>query len=267
MDTKKIKRTGIGKKSSQLLSELAAKNKAIFTFGEARALLKEKKPATAKLLHDLVRNGWLFRIAKGIYMILPLEAGAKPEFTEHEFAIASSMAGEGYISYWSALNYYGFTEQVPKTVFVAITRRKKEKEVLGLRIRFVCIKKKKFFGFKKICINNIHVRIAEKEKAIIDCLDLPRNCGGISEAVKAISGAKDEIDSKKMEMYAKRMGNNAVINRLGYIFELLGIKTALKPGKHPALLEPEAGTKGRYNQKWNIIENVPKKELLSWREH
>ena len=70
-----------------------------------------------------------------------------------------------------------------------------------------------------------------------------------------------------MEMYAKRMGNNAVINRLGYIFELLGIKTALKPGKHPALLEPEAGTKGRYNQKWNIIENVPKKELLSWREH
>ena len=44
MDTKKIKRTGIGKKSSQLLSELAAKNKAIFTFGEARALLKEKSP-------------------------------------------------------------------------------------------------------------------------------------------------------------------------------------------------------------------------------
>ena len=44
-----------------------------------------------------------------------------------------------------------------------------------------------------------------------------------------------------MEMYAKRMGNNAVINRLGYIFELLGIKTALKPGKHPALLEPGSG--------------------------
>ena len=82
-------------------------------------------------------------------MILPLEAGAKPEFTEHEFAIASSMAGEGYISYWSALNYYGFTEQVPKTVFVAITRRKKEKEVLGLRIRFVCIKKRSSLVLKK----------------------------------------------------------------------------------------------------------------------
>ena len=87
MVTNKIERAGIGKKSSRLLSELAENNKSIFTVDEAVAILKEKKSSVTKLLHDLTRNRWLFRLSRGKYLILPLEAGIKPEFTEHEFII------------------------------------------------------------------------------------------------------------------------------------------------------------------------------------
>ncbi len=267
MTTKKTERAGLGKKSSRLLSELAENNKTIFTVDDTVKILKEKKSSVTKLLHDLTRNKWLFRISRGKYLILPLEAGVKPEFTEHEFIIASQLINPYYISYWSALNYYGFTEQVSKTVFVATTKRKREMNLLGLKIKFVTIKENKFFGFKKILVNNRPVNIAEREKVIIDCLDLPRNCGGITEVIKAIDSAREELDFKKLEDFAKKMKNYAIINRLGYILELLNIKTNLTSSKHYVFLDPLIKKKLSYNAKWKIIENISKTDLLSWREH
>jgi len=268
MVTKKTeRRAGIGKKSSRLLSELAENNKSIFTVDDAVKVLGEKKSSVTKLLHDLTRNRWLFRLSRGKYFILPLEAGVKPEFTEHEFIIASKLIEHYYISYWSALNYYGFTEQVSKTVFVATTKRKREMNLLGLKIKFVTVKDNKFFGFKKILINNRPVNIAEKEKVIVDCLDLPRNCGGITEVIKALDSGREELNFRKLEDYAQKMKNQAIINRLGYILELLGIETKLKSGKHYVFLDPLLKKKISYNAKWKIIENIPKKDLLLWREH
>lgn len=268
MITKKTgQRIGLGKKSSILLSKLSENNKTIFTIGDAVRILKEKKSSVTKLLHDLTRSKWLFRLSRGKYLILPLEAGVKPEFTEHEFIIASSLIEPYYISYWSALNYYGFTEQVSKTVFVATTKRKRGMFILGIKIKFATIKKNKFFGFKKIIINSHPINIAEKEKVIVDCLDLSRDCGGIIEVIKSIDSAREELDFRKLEVYAKKMENHAIINRLGYIMELLGIKTKLKPSKHYVFLDPLIKKKISYNAKWKIIENVPKTNLLSWMEH
>ncbi len=274
MVTKKIKkakslltRKGLGKKSALLLSTLSAENKNIFTLREAVSVLKEKKSSVTKLLHDLTIKNWLFRLSKGKYLILPLEAGAEPTFTEHEFILASVLISPYYISYWSALNYYGLTEQVSKTIFVATTKRKLKKEIMGLNFKFVTLNNKKFFGFKTVQLNNHPVHIAEKEKAIVDCLDLPRNCGGIIEAIKAIDGSKEELDFHKLIAYAKKMHNAAILNRLGYIFELLKIKAEIKPSEHYVLLEPIGKKKGTYNKKWKIIENIATEALVSWREH
>ena len=58
-------RKGLGKKSAFLLSTLAEKNKNIFAISEAMTILNEKKSSVTKLLHDLTKNNWLFRINKG----------------------------------------------------------------------------------------------------------------------------------------------------------------------------------------------------------
>ncbi len=256
-------RKGLGKKSAFLLSTLAEKNKNIFAISEAMTILNEKKSSVTKLLHDLTKNKWLFRINKGKYLIMPLEAGAEPKFTEHEFIIASFLAQPYYISYWSALNYYGLTEQVSNTIYIATTKRRLEKNIMGLRFKFTTIKQNKFFGFKKVLINNYSINIAEKEKAIIDCLDFSRNCDGITEAIKSIENAKKELDFNKLIDYAKKMENKAILNRLGFILELLGIKTNIKPSNHYVLLDVFSKSKGTYNKKWKVIENIRKEELLS----
>jgi len=264
--TKKT-RKGLGKKSALLLSTLSAANKTIFTLDEAVLVLKEKKSSVAKLLYDLTNKNWLFRLSRGNYLILPLEAGPNPTFTEHEFVIASHLISPYYISYWSALNYYGMTEQVSRTIFIATTKRKLEKELLDLKFKFITLHKTKFFGFKAIKQNHHAINIADKEKAIIDCLDLPRYCGGIIEVVKAIDGCKEELDLHKLIVYARQMQNTAILHRLGYILELLGIKSNIVPSKHYVILDPVGKKKGAYNKKWKIIENIPHQDLLSWREH
>lgn len=260
-------RKGLGKKSAYLLSKLSENNQNLFTRNDALKILDEKNSSVNKLLHDMADNKWLFRIKRGTYLILPLEAGIESKFTEHEFIVASSLISPYYISYWSALNYYGLTEQVSKTIFIATTKRKQEREIMGLTFKFITLNKTKFFGFKTIQINNHPVNIAEKEKAIIDSLDQPRNCGGIVEVIKAIDEAKDELDLDKLIIYAKKMKNSAILNRLGYILELLKVKAKIKPGKFYVFLDPLTQKKGTYCQKWKIIENLPKEELLSWREH
>ena len=260
-------RKGLGKKSALLLSTLSAENKNIFTLHDAVLVLDEKKSSVTKLLHDLTARNWLLHITKGTYLILPLEAGAEPQFTEHEFVIASALVSPYYISYWSALHYYGLTEQVSKTIFIATTKRKRDIHILGLTFKFITVHRRKFFGFKRTQIKDHVVNIADREKAIVDCLDFPRNCGGISEVFKAIDGAKEEFNVGKLTAYAKKMRNAAILNRLGFFLELLGIKTPIKPSNHYVMLDPLNKKKGEYNAKWKLIENIRKKELFSWREH
>ena len=58
-------------------------------------------------------------------MIIPLGA-EKGEYTLHEFIIGSLLVKSSAIAYRSALNYHGFTEQIPNTVLVQTTVRKKK---------------------------------------------------------------------------------------------------------------------------------------------
>ena len=92
---------GLGRKVSHLFTTLSGQGKAIFTTQEAHQILGGSYSAIYKLLHDLVRGGWLRSLAKGRYLIIPLEAGPERLYTAHEFLIAHYLSPEGYIAYWT----------------------------------------------------------------------------------------------------------------------------------------------------------------------
>lgn len=58
--------------------------------------------------------------------------------------IASHLVAPAYVSYWSALHFYGFTEQVPLTTFVATTKKKRPVTFRDFPFRFVTVKSRKF---------------------------------------------------------------------------------------------------------------------------
>jgi len=265
----------LGKTGSDLLTEMTRQGKRIFTFKDAAKTYGSSGQSLRELLSTLVKRGWLLRVEKGKYLILPLEAGREREWTEHEFIIASYLIEPYYIGFRSALNYYGYTEQISRTVFIVSTRRKLKSslEVSGVTYRFVSLAERKFFGVRQVSINGYQVNISEPEKTIVDCLDQLRYCGGISEVAKALWYGRDELDLVKMAEYSRRNGNRAAGQRLGYLIEMLGLRAEKAIARllqsmsnRYAPLDTLSESKGRYIDRWKIVANVPDDELSRWKE-
>jgi len=265
----------LGKAGSNLLTELSRQNKKIFTYHDAVEIFGSNDRQLRELLSTLVKKGWLQRLEKGKYLILPLEAGSEGEWTEHEFVIASYLVEPYYIGFNSALNYYGYTEQISRTVYIASTRRKFKSthKISGVTYQLVQVAEHKFFGYRSVSINGYEINISEPEKTIVDCLDRIKHCASIEELGKALWYGREEIDFEKMAEYSVRNGNQAVNQRLGFLIDSLGIesKKALQillknQSSRYTPLDIWRDPKGKHIKTWKIILNVPEKNLSQWRE-
>lgn len=264
----------LGSAGSTLLTEMSRQGKRIFTFEEAAKAYGSDGRGLRDLLSTLVKRRWLQRIEKGLYLILPFEAGREGEWTEHEFVIASYLIRPYYVGFRSALNYYGYTEQTTRTVFVVSTRRKLKPalQVSGVTYRFVYVPERKFFGVAEVILGGYPVSISDKEKTIVDCLGRLEYCGGVGEVAKALSYARGEVDYAKMAQYSQRNGNRAASQRLGYLLEALDLGTAealrllrQNMSRSYAPLDTLAEPTGRHVERWKVVVNVPDSELLQWK--
>lgn len=94
------RRKGLSKKESYLLSYLAENRKNIFTLRDVTETLNGSYENAKVTVERLVKKKWVVRIVKGKYLLVPLSAGIKGEYTEHEFIIAS-LFEPCYVAYWT----------------------------------------------------------------------------------------------------------------------------------------------------------------------
>ena len=71
------------------------------------------------------------------------------------------------------------TEQVPRTVFVQSTRRKRPVEVLGIRFRIVPVSQARLFGVTRRTLDGKAVQVTDREKTLLDAAARPDLSGGI----------------------------------------------------------------------------------------
>jgi len=240
-----------------------AQQKDFFFFEDLLHSTKIKREALWVIVSRLEKEGFIRRIEKGKYLIVPLSADR--EYTLHEFIIGSVLVEPYAIAYWSALNYHGLTEQIPGSVFLQTTswKEKQSIDVFGVNYRIVRVKSEKFFGLEKIWIENAQINITDKEKTIIDCLDKPHCCGGLIEPIKALKNGHKELDFKKLALYANHIGNTGVVRRLGYICDVLNLKIDLQPvrTRNYLLLDPTSPTAEKKSAKWRLIVNLEEEKL------
>jgi len=234
-----------------------ARNGQVFTLEQLHRQTEIPKSVLSVMLSRWEDRGFVERIERGKYLIIPLES-EKGKYTLHEFVIASHLVRPSAIAYWSALHYHGLTEQIPITVFVQTTARKKKNqiEVFGVDYRIVRVKPEKFFGFKKEWIEEISVTVTDREKTVIDCLDRPEYAGGIVEVAKALESAS--LDRETLGRYAQQLGNNAVVRRLGYLSEQMGIPLdlPLPTSRRYLLLDPTMPHQGENDPRWRLVINT-----------
>lgn len=258
-----ITREPLGKLEAQFLTKVAVR--PAFSIEEARQLLRHgKEGPTRQFLDRLQRKGWVRRIKSGKFAPIPLSSGETRTPQLHEFLIAMELVSSAAIAYWSALNHHGMTEQIPRTVFIQTDHpvRRPPKQALGISFKIVSVRAKKFFGIAKDWVNEQPFSITDREKTIIDGLDLPEYVGGVGEIAKALSQVWDELNEAKLREYAAKIGNSAVAKRLGFLMETLGFgspeairkATRLASGFSP--LDPTLPKRGRHNRRWGLLINA-----------
>jgi predicted transcriptional regulator of viral defense system len=256
---------GLSRREALALTRLASQNRNIITISDIQDAIEISYDDAKKIANDLVHKQWLDRLKSGTYLIVPLAAGETGEYTAHEFVIASHLADPMYISYWTALNYHGLTEQVPMTVFAATTDQVPDRDIHGVAYTFVTITAAKFFGYDSLAIDAQQVNVASVEKTLVDCADHPENCGGIGELAKGLATA--DVESAALTEYLLRLGNGAAIKRIVYLADLLEIDLGQRDELVDAFtsgyskLDPTRGDEGRHTSEYRLLVNVPEEEI------
>ncbi len=250
----------------RFIAAMASKDKRVFSIDDAIPYWSSPHQ-TRKALSRLQKNGWIDRLERGLYLIVPLEAGPSRLWTEDSFVLAAQLAPDGIIAYWTALNYWGMTEQIPRTTFVQIRNRRSRAKInlLGMRFQFVTIVERKFFGARDELSNGMTFRITDREKTIIDGCDRPELSGGILQVSRALESG-ESLNWDKVGSYLRRMDSGAVYKRLGFIVESLGLDLPTKDQmldqwrasitEGIADLEPGGSKQGHIDTGWRIRVNV-----------
>lgn len=261
--TRNITRNPLGKMEARFLSEMGPR--PIFSTEEARRLLGGKgADYTPQFLERLEQKGWIRRIQRGRFAIVPLSSGHKRTPQLHEYLVGMQLVTPAAIAYWSALNHHGMTEQLPRMVYLATNHRvyRSHRQALGISFQIVSVRPAKFFGIMQDWVNEQPFRITDREKTIIDGLDLPRCVGGIGEIAKAISGSWSQLNEAKLREYAGKIGNSGVAKRLGFLMETLrlGDPEALRKAVPLASgflpLDPTLPKRMKYNRRWGLLVNA-----------
>ena len=267
-----------GTQGVRLLRALAEEGRLVFSSTEAReSALRIGVPEgyVNGLLGLMVRNGWLTRLRRGLYA----RSGAAPgEVQVHPFVIATRLVSPSAISHWSALNYHGLTEQVPrvvtaftpkKVVTPSMRRGNKKRrgrhawEVGGVRYEYVSVKKEHFFGIEQIWVDeNSRVPITDRERTALEAFISPRTFGGIGEGIRIIEAHVHSLDVAKLVQYACRYGKIAPAKRVGWALERAGAEgSVLEPllrmpaaGYHA--LDPSRPRGGPRDNRWMLQENL-----------
>jgi len=108
------------------------------------------------IISKLIQSDWLVKIERNKYMINNQKL--------HDFELANFIYQPSYISFESALNYWGILSQFPFETTSATLKNSKLKKNNDKNFSFTKIDKKYYFGFIKV--NNF--LIASREKALFD---------------------------------------------------------------------------------------------------
>jgi predicted transcriptional regulator of viral defense system len=260
---------------AKLILRLEWDKQAIITTEDALKILGVSYDHTRQILHRLSRDRWLAMIKPGKYELIPAERGELAFADTNHLFIGSALVEPYYFSYTTAAFFHGLTTQAASTVYIATNRgMPRQMLIREKQYRVVVQPEHKFFSFTQVDAYGSQVNMAEREKTILDSLDRPGYAGDIPEVAGMIQRGKSNLDWEKLVDYAVRFETKVLLQRLGYLIDLLNIH--IEPQVRNRLFVQASGntkcylgqprhwhTGGNYDSTWRVVDNIPRQELLA----
>lgn len=213
---------------------------------------------TAKsIIRDLLLFNYIKRVKHNLYVICNIEFKS---VIADQYMIASKIKDDAYISYHSALEYYGVKNQVFYEVYVSTKKRFTNFEFEGISYKYV--NSKYDFGI----VQYDKVRITDKERTFIDCIDRTELSGGNEELIMCLE-LFGRLNGVKILEYLKKYKSSKLYAKVGFFLELYsehyGIEQSIIEkcrkkcvNKRLYFNEETKRMKSKYIKEWNLI--VPK---------
>ena len=260
-------------KMGQWVEDLPKRGKSVFSKQEI-----EKQFST--LSHYSIRNS-LYRLSKkkkiqsvwhDFYAVILSEYGLKSivppmEYIDH---LMKFLDKDYYIALLSAAALQGAAHQAPMEFFVVTNSRiLRNKQKNDVKINFVTKKNMPTQYITQIMVSSGYVNVSCPELTAFDLIMYEKNVGGINRVATVLSELAETLNFEIIsEVFLKSL-NVAIIQRLGYILDLLEFKELaytlfqksknadIKFRKYPlsVLSEKKNYTDFQINDKWKIIIN------------
>ena len=256
-----------GGSERRILGHLAALEKPVITAADLGIVVGGREAANL-ILSRLARKGWLLRLRRGAYSVVPLSSASLTPSLEDPLAAAMGLFAPCYISGWTAAQRWDLTEQVFNSIAVYSARpqRRSSQTVGGLNFQVRSVRPETVFGTTRVWSGTMAVEFATIHRTLLDVLDVPDMGGGGRQALEIAKAywAKPEASPDTLFELALRLGRGSVFKRLGFTGELFGrprpawveaCRSKLSSGV--SLLDPSGPTTGRIVSRWRLRLNIP----------
>jgi len=229
-------------------------SKRVITTIDVRRILGDAHK-TADYISNLREKGYLMKIRKGLYAIVPPNLVGKG-FNPDKYLVGSRLKEGSFLSYHTALELHGLAQSAFNTVYITTRDRSGSFSYRGVEYRFTSTKH--FFGAASASYQGQKITVSDRERTILDCIRRVRYCGGLEELAKSISNVPS-FDFEKLLDYLERFGERSLYHKTGFILEGLGARVpsdllqALQRGVGKRVYYLDEGKRSVLNRKWNLM--------------
>lgn len=219
-----------------------------------------------KITSTLVRKGALRRVGRGIFLVVPMRAQARPTTPSSAALVAALLSDEPYYlgGLW-ALTHHRLTPQQYATRMDAfVARGHRPRAMANAHVWFHRVPPSRIAdGYDVVSIEGAAVHVSTREQTLLDLLDYPDMAGATRAALALVEPALAQTDLGKLARRAAMVASSSTCQRLGVLLERAGID----PSKLTALrrralatrsltsMVPGAPRRGPVNTRWRVVEN------------
>ena len=177
-----------------------------------RDMVKLTGSESAALWHirNYLKKGYIERVRRDLYAVISLET-SQPIPTR--FQIASRVADDACVSHHSALEYYGYANQVFYEVYLAVPERTRPFSYDGIQYCPVL-----YQGKAGVTETGTGVRVTSPERTVVDCIADLSLAGGLEEFLRCLALIPSLNEASLLEalsIYQRRQ----LYQKAGYILE------------------------------------------------
>jgi predicted transcriptional regulator of viral defense system len=258
-----------------IIGRLRSEGRDSLSLAEDADWLRKITANPARLLSDMAKKGYAHRIQAGRYLIETGGEGPQEQpLVEALEPLARNLLDRlgvpYYLSWHTALFYYGLIEQQSATIYCGIPAEKAPARFGSFGVRFVKVSRDSFFGVEPVLDFPEPVIMASPEKALLDSLRRPDLAASYPVIIAAFEQACERglISSDRLVAYTTQAGSGALARRVGFLMDRCGMADSERLLEHigarrrfEAFRPGDDRRQGEPDSKWRL--RVPPRLLLT----